>query len=407
MGLGVSVRLGEIETLEHRQDRGLGVTVFFGRRKGAADSSDLDAGAVRETVARACEIARFTGEDPHAGLPEAELMARDIPDLDLFHPWNPSAEEAVSIARRCEDAAREFDSRIDNSDGASLDTHQGVRAYGNSHGFVGSYAGTSYSLACMVLAGQDGEMQRDHWHTVSRRHVDLEAAEAVGRHAAERTVRRLGARRLGTRRVPVLYPPELARGLISHLVGAVSGPSQYREASWLLGARGEKLAPDFFTLTERPHLPRALGSAPFDGEGVATVEQALVENGVLARYVLDSYSARRLGMRSTANAGGVRNLELAPGDRSFDELVRDMGTGLVLCELLGQGVNSVTGDYSRGAAGFWVEDGEVRHPVNEITVAGKLRDMLGGIAALGSDLDTRGNIRAPSILIEEMTLAGE
>lgn len=406
-GLGVTVRLDEVETLEYRQDRNVGVTVYFDGRKGSASTSDLSADAVAETVSRACEIARFTQSDPHAGLPPKDRLATDIPDLDLCHPWALSPDEAIDIARRCERTARDFDSRIDNSDGASVDTHHGVRAYGNSHGFIGSYEGTNHGLSCSVLARDGAGMQRDFWYTAARLAEALESAEDVGRQAAERTVRRLGGKRLSTRRAPILFPPQLARGLVGTLVGAASGPAQYRQASWLLDAVGETVLPEWLSLVERPHLKRAMGSSPFDGEGVALSDSPLVEDGKLCRYVLDSYTARQLGLETTGNAGGVHNLTLTGPTRSFDEMLSEMGTGLLVNELMGQGVNGVTGDYSRGASGFWVENGEIVHPVEEITIAGNLRSMLGGIVAAGNDMDHRANILTGSLLVDEMTIAGE
>ncbi len=406
-GLSVTVRMGEVETLEYQNDRGIGITVYFGKRRGAANTSDLDPAAIREAAAHACELARHTQEDPHAGLPDAEHLARDWPDLDLCHPWQLPPDEAIDIARRCEDAARTLDERIENSDGGSVNSHHGLRAYGNSHGFLGSFEGNTHAISCAVVGRQGEEMQRDFWYTVARRPDALESPEDVGRRAAERTLARLGSERLDTRRVPVLFPPELARGLIGALVGAVSGPAQYREASWLLGAAGETVAPKWLSLVERPHLPGAMGSAPFDSEGVAVRENPLVEEGRLCRYVLDSYTARQLGLETTGNAGGVRNLELQGGEGTREDLLRQMGTGLMVTELMGQGINGVTGDYSRGAAGFWVENGEIRQPVQEITIAGNLRDMFANIVAAGADLDTRSNIRTGSLLIREMTVAGQ
>ena len=406
-GLELTVRLGEVETLERSRDRGLGVTVYFGRRKGSASTADLGDAAIRETVAAACTIARYTAEDPHAGLAEADLMATAIPDLDLWHPWDFSLEDAIEKARTCEAAARAVDPRIDNSDGATLGSHSGVRVYANSHGFLGAYRGTSHSLSCTVLARENGGMQRDYWYSASRDPRDLETPEAIGRRAGERAIRRLAAKRLSTRRAPVLMVPEAARSLVGHLIAAIRGTAQYRRTSFLVDAAGETIFPAFMQITEQPLLPKAMGSAPFDDEGVATRERALVRDGVLQGYVLNSYSARRLGLRTTGNAGGVRNVTVEPGSEDFAQLCRRMQRGLVVTELMGQGVNGVTGDYSRGATGFWVEDGEIAGPVEEITIAGNLRDMFAGVVAVGSDVDTRGNIRTGSILLGEMTIAGE
>ena len=406
-GLSVTVRKGEVETLEHQRDRGFGVTVYFGRRKGGASTSDLADASIRETVEKACTIARHTAVDPCSGLADAALMATDIPDLDLDHPWDVDPDTAVSIARECEAAGLQADARISNSEGGSLSSHRSLRVYGNSHGFLAGYPSTSHYVSCVLIAGQGDEMQRDYWYTSARRPEALESPAAVGRRAAERTLRRLGARRLGTRNVPVLFVPEIARGLFGHLVSAVKGTSQYRKASFLLGAAGQTVLPAWLSLSERPHLPAAPGSAPFDYEGVATHDRELVSDGVLQGYVLSSYSARRLGLQTTGNAGGIHNLVASTGSEGFDDLVRGMGRGFVVTELMGQGVNPVTGDYSRGASGFWVEGGEIAHPVQEVTIAGNLKDMLLDIQAVGADVDRRGGIQTGSVLVGRMTVAGE
>lgn len=407
-GLVVTVRLGEVETLEFQRDRGLSLTVYLGERKGSASTADLSPESVQAAIRAALDIARYTEPDPAAGLADPGLMPTVLPELDLWHPWAVDADAAIDIARRCEDAARAADPRIHNSEGATLSTHAGLRAYGNSHGFVGSQRGTHHSLACSVLArGADGEMQRDHWWSAARVPGELEDAGHIGRQAAERTVRRLGARKLSTRTARVLYAPELARSLIGHLVGAVRGGAQYRRASFLLDAVGQAVLPAAVHIVERPHLARALGSTAFDAEGVATHESALVEGGRLVRYVLDSYAARKLGLKSTGNAGGVHNLEVSATHGDAAAMLRELGTGLLVTELIGQGVNGVTGDYSRGAAGWWVEGGALAFPVEEITVAGNLKDMLRGIVAIGSDRDLRGNIRVGSILVERLTIAGD
>jgi PmbA protein len=407
-GLSVGVRLGEVETLEHQRDRSMGITVYFGQRKGSASTADFSLEAVRATVAKACSIARFTAEDSSAGLADAALMARTPQNLDLSHPWNVSADRAIEIAKSCEAAALSFDSRINNSEGASIGTHQGLHVYGNTHGFVGGYPTTAHTLSCVVLAGKGEDMQRDYWYTSSRDWRELQDAESVGRESARRTIARLNPRKLSTRRAPVLFVPELARGLIGHFVAAIRGSSQYREASFLLHSAGQQVFPAGISIDERPHIPKAMGSAPFDDEGVATQDRRLVADGVLTGYILSSYSARKLGLKTTGNAGGSHNLIVAPTQGGgLDAVLSRMGTGLLLTELMGQGVNTVTGDYSRGAAGFWVENGVIQHPVAEITIAGNLRAMFEGIAAAGDDIDTRGGVRVGSILVQEMTIAGE
>ena len=407
-GLSVSVRLGEVETLEHQRDRSMGITVYFGQRKGSASTADFSLDAVRATVAKACSIARFTAEDACSGLADAALMASAPSNLDLSHPWNITADRAIEIAKSCEASALAFDPRINNSEGASLGTHQGLHVYGNTHGFVGGYPTTSHSLSCVVLAGTGEDMQRDYWYSSSRDWHELEQAEAIGRESARRTIARLGPRRLSTRRAPVLFVPEIARGLIGHFTAAIRGSSQYRQSSFLLNSVGEQVFPPGFSIAERPHIPKAVGSAPFDDEGVATRDRELVADGVLTGYILSSYSARKLGLETTGNAGGPHNLLVRPNlAGGMGALLQRLGTGLLVTELMGQGVNMVTGDYSRGAAGFWVENGSLQYPVAEITIAGNLRDMLKGIAAVGDDVDARGATRVGSILLPEMTIAGD
>ncbi len=408
-GLSVTARLGDVETIEHTQDRGLGVTVYFGQRKGSASTTDFEPAAIRATVSAACGIARHTSEDDCAGLADAARMASAIPDLDLDHPWSLSAEEAIDVALQVENAARTFDRRISNSDGATVARHRGMQVYGNSHGFLGGCPGTRHEISCSVIAEQDDTMQRDYWYSVSRRPDALEAPAAIGRRAAERTVRRLGSRQISTRVAPVLFSAELATGLFRNLVAAVSGGNLYRRSSFLLDSLGRKIFPGFVRIHEQPHLPGALGSAAFDGEGVATRIRDLVAGGVLEGYVLSSYSARKLGLETTGNAGGVHNLtvDAGPDALGFDDLLAEMGEGLLVTELMGMGVNITTGDYSRGAAGFWVANGEIAHPVEEITIAGNLRDMFSGVRQVGSDTELRGNVRCGSVLIDKMTIAGE
>ena len=406
-GLSVNVRLGEVDTLEHNRDKGLGITVYVGKRKGSASTSDFSSKAIRETVQAACDIARYTEEDEYAGLADAELMATEIPDLDLYHPWHLSAEQAIELAQACEVSGRDYDTRISNSEGAGVSSHDGLRVYGNSHGFRGHYLSSRHSLSC-TLIGQDGAgMQRDYWYSVSRYPDGLESAEKVGHKAAERTIARLGARRLATCQVPVIFQAEIARGLLNHLLRALSGGSLYRKASFLLDQLGKQIFPTNVRIDERPHLPGGLGSAPFDNEGVATQARDIVQQGILQSYVLDSYAARRLDMQPTGNAGGVHNLFINHDEVDFNDLCRHMGTGLVVTEVMGQGVNIVTGDYSRGASGFWVENGEIQYPVEEITLAGTLQDIFKGVQVIANDVDTRGNIYSGSWLVDNMTVAGE
>ena len=406
-GLNVNVRMGEVETIEHTRDRGLHVTVYFGQRKGSASTADLAPASIAATVAYACAIARHTEADPAAGLADPADLATVFPALDLDHPWALTAEAAIELAVEAEAAGRALDARITNSDGASVSTGGGVSVYANSLGFCGVERGTRHSLSCSLIADSGNGMQRDYWYTTARAAADLQSASAVGRRAAERALARLDARQLSTRRCPVLLNPEIARSLIGHLVGAVSGGALYRKASFLVDSVGSALFPPWFEVREEPHLKRGLGSAAFDGDGVATRASALIERGVLARYVLSSYSARRLGLTTTGNAGGVHNLQVQSGEHDVEALLRRMGRGLLVTELMGQGVNLLTGDYSRGAAGFWVEDGALAYPVEEIVIAGNLREMFAGIEAVGSDVDRRGSIHTGSILLGELTVAGE
>ena len=406
-GLAVNVRLGEVETVERTRDRGVSVTVYFGRRKGSANTADLDPKSIEQTVEHACAIARFTEEDPANGLAEAALLARDFPDLDLWHPWDITAEEAIRLGIEIEDAGRAFDPRIDNSEGASVQAGASMTAYANSLGFVGTERGTRHSLSCALIAEDDAGMQREYWYDTARSAGDFVSAESIGRKAAERTVARLGARKLSTRECPVLFAPEVARGLIGHFLSAVSGGALYRRASFLVDHAGKRVFPHWMQIVERPRIPRGHGSTAFDSEGVATRDSDLIRDGVLARYILGSYSARKLGLTSTGNAGGVHNVVVETGREDFAALVKRMGTGLVVTELMGQGVSLITGDYSRGAAGFWVENGEIAYPVEEITIASNLREMFDRIVAIGSDVDLRSHILCGSILVDRMTVAGE
>ena len=405
-GLDVNVRLGEVETVESTHDRGIGVTVYFGQRKGSASTADLQDASLDATVAQACAIARHTEDDAAAGLADAALMAREFPDLDTWHPWALDAHHAVDLALACEAAGREADARIGNSDGASAATAQSLSVYANSHGFIGRERSSHHSIGCALIAGQGDGMQRDGWYSSAIAHGDLQDPQAIGRRAAERTVARLQPRSLPTGQVPVLFAAEVARSLVGHLLGAVSGGALYRRASFLLDSVGTQLFPDWFGIDELPLLKRGLRSSAFDGEGVATRDSALVRGGVLQRYVLGSYSARKLGLQTTANAGGVHNLKVTAnaGDRAA--LLSGMGSGLLVTELMGQGVNGVTGDYSRGAAGFWIENGQIAYPVDGITIAGNLKQMFASIEAVGSDIDPRSHVSVGSILVGKMTVAG-
>ncbi len=406
-GLSVSARLGDVETIEHHCDQGLGITVYFGQRKGSASTTDLSPDSIKETVSAACSIARYTSEDEYAGLPEKELLATEFPDLELNHPWGVSVDEAIALAIECEDAARTYDAEISNSEGASVNTHQGIHVMGNSLGFLHGYISTRHSLSCSVLAQRGDSMQRDYWYSVSRNALSLEQPIEIGKKAAERALRRLEGRSLSTRQCPVLYSAEIASSLLASFIGAISGGNLYRKSSFLLDALDSQIFPEFIHIHEQPHLKGALGSAAYDGEGVATKTRDIVSDGILRSYVLSTYSARKLGLRSTGNAGGVRNLTITPGELDYQGMLKQLDTGLLVTELMGQGVNMVTGDYSRGAAGFWVENGEIQYPVEEITIAGNLKDMFKNIVAVGNDVDYRGNVRTGSILVERMSVAGE
>lgn len=406
-GLSTTVRQGEVETVEFHRDQGFGITLYVGQSKGSASTTGSGDEAIRETVAAALAIARHASQDEFAGLADATLMARELPDLDLYHPWSITPEQAIEQALSCESAAFDFDARIRNADGTSLNTHQGCRAYGNSNGFIGGYCSTRHSLSCVMIAESEGQMQRDYFYDVNRIGEALIDPQTIGRRAAERAVRRLGARPIPTCEVPVLFAPELATGLFSHFIAAISGGNLYRKASYLEDALGQTLFPEWLSLDERPHIPRALGSASYDGDGLATYAKPFVENGRLISYVLSTYSGRKLGMPSTANAGGVHNLFVSHGEEDQAALLRRMGRGLLVTELMGQGLNLVTGNYSRGAGGYWVENGEIQFPVQEVTIAGNLRDIFRQIVAIGCDIETRGNVRTGSVLIERMMVAGK
>ncbi|NKF21435.1 metalloprotease PmbA [Solimonas sp. C16B3] len=405
-GLNVNVRQGAVESLEFQQDRDLGLTVYIGQRKGHATTGDWSDAGIEQAVAAALAIAGATGEDPCNGLADASLMAPPAADLDLDHPWDVDADAAVDLARNCEAAALAVDARITGSEGAGVSSHRGISAYANTHGFFAARRGTRHSLSCAVIASVGDDMQRDYWYSNSRVPAELMAPDAVGTKAGQRTVARLGARKLATRRARVLLPPELARGFWGHYIGAMSGGALYRKASFLLDRLGSEVFSPLVSLRQAPHLLRASGSAYHDSEGVATRDRTLVERGRLEGWLLGSYSARKLGLQTTGNAGGVFNLIAEPGTLDFDGMLREMGEGLLVTEMLGHGVNGVTGDYSRGAAGFWVENGEIAYPVDELTVAGNLLDMAKQIIAVGNDVDVHANTRSGSVLIDGMTVAG-
>jgi PmbA protein len=409
-GLSVSVRKGKVETIEQTRDKGLGVTVYLGDRRGHASTSDFGAAAVELTVKAALEIARFTGEDPFAGLPDPDTLAREPRDLDLFHPWSIGTDEAVALASEIEAAAFAVSPAIVNSEGAGVSVSHGHFVSANSLGFVGGYPYSRHSIACAPIARRGRAMQRDDWYSMSRRADGLADPKALGRYAAERALARLGARKLGTRKVPVLFESPLACGLLGHFVQAASGSALYRKASFLVDALGTQVFAPHLDLHEDPHRPGEFGSTPFDDEGVATAPRSVVTGGVLEGWFLSSYSARKLGLRTTGNAGGSHFLRLASRDtRPRDDLkamLRKLGTGLFVTELLGHGVNGVTGDYSRGASGYWVEGGEIQYPVEEITIAANLKDMFRTIVAVGADEITRGTKRSGSVLIEQMAIAG-
>lgn len=405
-GLSTSVRQREVETVEFNRDQGFGITLYAGQRKGSASTSASGPEAIRETVAAALAIAKHTSEDESSGLADKALMAKEVQDFDLFHAWDITPEQAIELALTCEAAAFDADARIKNADGTTLSTHQGCRVYGNSHGFIGGYASTRHSLSCVMIAEANGQMQRDYWYDVNRQGDLLADPASIGQRAAQRAASRLGARPVPTCEVPVLFSAELAGGLFGSFLGAISGGNLYRKSSFLEGAIGQKLFPEWLTIDERPHLMRAMGSSSFDGDGLATYAKPFVEKGELVSYVLGTYAGRKLGLPSTANAGGVHNLFVTHGDEGQAALLRRMGRGLLVTELMGHGLNMVTGDYSRGAAGFWVENGEIQFAVQEVTIAGNMRDMFKQIVAVGNDLELRSNIRTGSVLIERMTVAG-
>ncbi len=405
-GQGVTVRQGAVETIEYNRDKGLAITVYIGQQRGNASTSDFAPRAMRDTVDAALSIARYTAKDDCSGLPDADMLAHDSPDMDLYHPWDLPVDAAIALAQQCEQAALDTDARISNSEGATVNLHEAQFVSANSLGFIGGFPTSRHSLSCAVIAGQDDAMERDYWYAVARDAKDLPDVRQIGRIAAERTVRRLNARQLKTMQVPVLFEAPIASGLLGSFVNAVSGGSLYRKSSFLLDQLDKTIFATHINITDVPDIPKGLASSPFDNEGVQTQHRVIVENGVLRGYFLGSYSARKLGLRSTGNAGGNHNLVLQSGTLDFAGLLNTMSRGLLVTELLGQGINTVTGDYSRGAAGFWVENGKIQYPVQEITIAGNLKDMFRNIVAVGNDVLVQGSRQCGSILVEGMTIAG-
>ncbi|WDG08683.1 metalloprotease PmbA [Vibrio campbellii] len=407
-GLSVSTRMGDVENVEFNSDGALGITVYRGQRKGSASTSDLSEAAIEQTVLAALDIAQYTSEDPFAGPAPKEYMVKEVPDLDLFHPDAPDPDYAAQVAIAAEKEALNYSDAIKQSDGASYDSHYGVKVYGNSHGLLASYASSRHSTSCCVIGvGQNGEMERDYSYTVARHRDDLWTPETVGRNAAEKTISRLDAQKLKTGKYPVMFAADVATGLIGHLVMAISGGNLYRKSSFLLDHLGKQVLPEWFNISERPHVLRGLASSPFDSEGVYTQDREIITDGVLATYLLTSYAARKMKMDPTGHAGGIHNWYVKSTGQNFEQMLKELGTGLLVTETMGQGVNVVTGDYSRGAAGFWVENGEIQHPVSEITIAGNLKDMFNQIVAVGSDVETRSQIQTGSILLDTMKVAGE
>ena len=406
-GLSANVRKGEIDKLEYERDKGLSITVYIDGQKGNASTSDFSETALKESVKAAFSIAQYASRDECAGLAEAELMAKEFPDLDLYHPWSISPETAINLAIECEQAAFDYDKRISNSDGSVVSTYSGINLYGNTNGFINGWNWSSHSIDCTVIAEDNNGMQRDGWYSKMRDFNDLQSIKVISQEAARRTVSRLGSRKLSTRQVPVIFEAPVASGLFSAFVAAISGSSLYRRASFLLDKKGEQIFANHINIREQPHMKKALGSAPFDNDGVATKERDIIKDGILQDYVLSTYSARKLGLQTTGNAGGVHNLVIEHGQNNLEEMIKELGTGLLITDMIGFGVNQVTGDYSRGASGFWIENGELTYPVEEITVAGNLIDMYKNIVSIGNDIDPRGNVLTGSVMIDAMTIAGE
>lgn len=405
-GIAVSSRMGDVENVEFNNDGGLGISVYVGKHKGSASTADLSKEALALTVEKAVDIARYTSEDPCTGLADKDLIATEFPDLELYHPEELDPQKGIQIAIETERAAMAYDKRITNSDGASYNANMGMRVYGNTHGINAGYPSSRYSLSCMMIGSDNGDMQRDYAYTVSRKANELKSAVDVGREAAEATVSRLGARKIPTGKVPVMLHRDIASSLFGHYVSAISGGSLYRRSSFLLDKQGEQIFPSWLNIEEKPHLKGGLASSSFDAEGVATYDMTIVEGGCLSHYLYTTYSGRKLGVKSNGHAGGIHNWIIGDTGQTDAELLKEMGTGLLVTELMGQGVNTVTGDYSRGAAGFWVENGIIQYPVHEVTIAGNLKDMFMNIQAIGAERELRGGVQTGSVLIGDMRIAG-
>lgn len=406
-GFDVTAHDGDVETIEYNQDKVIEIHVYFGKRSGSASISDIRPEAVREAVRAACHIAKFTDEDPAGGLASKDELAFHYPKLDLCYPWDITVEEAIKLACECEREAMAYDKRIMNAEAVSVSTAQALSIYANSNGFLGYFPHSRHEISCVLVAKEGDEMQRDYSYTAAIDPKDLQTISYIAKEAAEKTIRRLGARRIKTIKAPVIYVAEEARSLLGNFAGAISGGALYRKASFLLDHLGKQVFPSFVHIQEYPHLPRAFGSAPFDDNGVATRDNVFIADGILQNYALNVYSARKLNMKTTGNAGGMHNLTIHSGNKNLTELIKSMDKGLMITEMMGHGINLISGDYSRGAGGFWIEKGEIQYPVQEVTVAGKLQDMYMRITEVGNDVDKRGNIHTGSILLEEVMIAGD
>ncbi|MBL4908658.1 MAG: metalloprotease PmbA [Alteromonadaceae bacterium] len=405
-GLSVGTRLGEVETVEFTNDGALGITVYQNGRKGSASTADLSEEALKQTVQAAINIAKYTSVDDCSGLADKELLAMDPPDLDLYHPKNITTEQAIVIAKTCEDTALAQDKRLSNSEGANFSSYNGFRVYGNSHGQIVGYPSSRHSLSCVMIASENDDMQRDYAYSVNRDFDLLQSPEEVGKQAAKETLSRLHSQKLATGKYPIMFRADIANSMFGHFIAAISGGNLYRKSSFLLDSIGKQIFPDFLTITEKPFIKKSLASTPFDSEGVNPIERNIIKNGVLESYLLTSYSARKLGLTTTGNAGGIHNWQISANGGDFTAMAKQLGTGLLVTELMGQGVNIVNGDYSRGAAGFWVENGEIMHPVSEVTIAGNLEGIFKGLVAVGNDIDYRGSIHTGSLLFENMQVSG-